>query len=182
MGSINQEQTLISYMRDIWKVSALTLLLQVGTLCRCHDGLFFKVPALASDPLPTTLPSTSWKHTAERWSLQYLPWSSLFMVGKAQKLHGVRSGMYGGCSNGVPLIHFFQAKHQNQFKSQPMQFLGFFNREKGAMRQEILKLSTVCSMFSRSGWNILRSALLDKGGTSKKRPSVHLHKSSDSEY
>jgi hypothetical protein len=104
------------------------------------------------------------------------------MVGKAQKLHGVRSGKYGGCSNGVPLIHFFQAKHQNQFKSQPMQFLGFFNREKGAMRQEILKLSTVCSMFSRSGWNILRSALLDKGGTSKKRPSVHLHKSSDSEY
>jgi hypothetical protein len=26
------------------------------------------------------------------------------MVGKVQKLHGVRSGLYGGCSNGVPPI------------------------------------------------------------------------------
>jgi hypothetical protein len=26
------------------------------------------------------------------------------MVGKAQKSHGARSGLYGGCSNGVPLI------------------------------------------------------------------------------
>jgi hypothetical protein len=25
------------------------------------------------------------------------------MVGKVQKLHGVRSGLYGGCSNGVTL-------------------------------------------------------------------------------
>jgi hypothetical protein len=30
------------------------------------------------------------------------------MVGKAQKSHGARSGLYGGCSNGVPPIHFFQ--------------------------------------------------------------------------
>jgi hypothetical protein len=29
------------------------------------------------------------------------------MVWKAQKSHGVRSGLYGGCSNGVPQIHFF---------------------------------------------------------------------------
>jgi hypothetical protein len=26
----------------------------------------------------------------------------LFMAGKAQKSHGVRSGLYGGCSNRVP--------------------------------------------------------------------------------
>jgi hypothetical protein len=26
------------------------------------------------------------------------------MVGKAQKSHGARSGLYGGCSNGVPPI------------------------------------------------------------------------------
>jgi len=34
----------------------------------------------------------------------------------------------------------------------------------------------VCSMFSRSRWSIVRSASLSKGGTSKKRPSLHLHK------
>jgi hypothetical protein len=36
---------------------------------------------------------------------------------------------------------------------------------------------TVCSTFSRSGWSVVSSASLAKGGTSKKRPSTpHLHK------
>jgi hypothetical protein len=53
------------------------------------------------------------KRAADRWSLRnVLPWSFLFMVGKAQKSHGVRSGLYGGCSKEVPLIHFFQAEHR----------------------------------------------------------------------
>jgi hypothetical protein len=30
--------------------------------------------------------------------------------------------------------------------------------------------------FSRSGWSVARSASLAKGGTTKKRPSPHLHK------
>jgi hypothetical protein len=34
----------------------------------------------------------------------------------------------------------------------------------------------VCSIFLRSGWSIVRSASLAKGGTLKKRPSLHLHK------
>jgi hypothetical protein len=32
-----------------------------------------------------------------------------------------------------------------------------------------------CSTFSRSGWSVVRSASLAKGGTSKTRPSPHLH-------
>jgi hypothetical protein len=32
------------------------------------------------------------------------------------------------------------------------------------------------SMFSRSGWSVVRSVSLAKGGTSKKRPSPHIHK------
>jgi hypothetical protein len=47
------------------------------------------------------------------------------MVGKAQKSHGARSGLYGGCSNGVPLIHFFQAEHKIQFISRSIRFIGF---------------------------------------------------------
>jgi hypothetical protein len=35
---------------------------------------------------------------------------------------------------------------------------------------------TVCSTFSRSWWSVVRSVSLAKGGTSKKRPSPHLHK------
>jgi hypothetical protein len=39
----------------VCKVRGLTLLLRVGTLWRCGDGLFFEVPPLASDALFTTL-------------------------------------------------------------------------------------------------------------------------------
>jgi hypothetical protein len=39
----------------VWKVRGITLLLRVGTLWRCGDGLFFEVPPLASDALLTTL-------------------------------------------------------------------------------------------------------------------------------
>jgi hypothetical protein len=122
-------------------------------------------------------PPTYRKRAADRWSLwNFLPRSSLFMVGKSKKSHGTRSELYGGCSNGVPLINFFQAEHRIQFRSHPMQFLGPSNHEKRAPRQEISKWSTVCSTFSISGWSVVRSASLAKGGTSKKRRSPHLHK------
>jgi hypothetical protein len=44
-----------SFTRAVCKVRAPTLLLRVGTLWRCGDGLFFEVPLLASDALLTTL-------------------------------------------------------------------------------------------------------------------------------
>jgi hypothetical protein len=46
---------IIQYTRAVWKVCGLTLLLRVGTLRGCSDGLFFEVPPLASDALLTTL-------------------------------------------------------------------------------------------------------------------------------
>jgi hypothetical protein len=50
---------------------------------------------------------TSRKRAADRLSFRnFLLRSSLFMNGKAQKSHGTRSELYGGCSNGVPPIHF----------------------------------------------------------------------------
>jgi hypothetical protein len=122
-------------------------------------------------------PPTSWKHAADHWLLQnFLPQSSLFMVRKAQKSNGVRSGLYGGCSDGVPPINFFQAESRIQFRSRSMWFMDFSNHEKGALRQEISKWSMVCSTFSRSGRSVVRSASLAKGGTLKKRPLLHLHK------
>jgi hypothetical protein len=41
------------------------------------------------------------------------------MVVKAQKSHEARSGLYGGCSNGVQPIHFFQAEYGIQFRTSP---------------------------------------------------------------
>jgi hypothetical protein len=81
----------------------------------CGDGLFFEVPPLASDALPTTLhPLLEDVLQTICRKLQEEPWSSLFMVGKAKKSHGARSGLYGGCSNGVSPIHFYQAEHRIQ--------------------------------------------------------------------
>jgi hypothetical protein len=137
----------------------------------------FRSTSLGKRRTSYNAPPTSRKRAADRRSLRnFLPRSSLFMVGKAQKSHGARSELYGGCSNGVPPIHFFQAEHRIQFRSHRTQFLGFSNHGKGAPRQEISKWSTVCSTFSRSGWSVVRSASLAKGGTSKKRPSLYLHK------
>jgi hypothetical protein len=101
------EQQLTSvyqFTRAVWKVRGLALLLRVGTSWRCGDGLFFKVP-LGKRCTSYNAPPTSRKRAADRWSLRnFLPRNSLFVVGKAQKSHGVRSWLYGGCSNGVPPI------------------------------------------------------------------------------
>jgi hypothetical protein len=139
----------------------------VGTLWRCGDGLVSQVPPLGSDALHTTLHPLleNVLQTVDHFEISCLG-GSLFMVGKAQKSHEARSGLYGGCSNGVPPVHFFQAEHRIQFRSRPMRFLVFSNHENGAQRQEISKWSTVCSTFLRSGWSVVRSASLAKGGTS----------------
>jgi hypothetical protein len=98
------------------------------------------------------------------------------MVGKAQKSNGVRCELnYLFSLEKVGLWNPIRTS-AIQSRSHPVQFLGFSNHENAASRQDILKLSTVCSTFSRSGWSIVRSASLAKGGTSKKRPSPHLHK------
>jgi hypothetical protein len=107
---------------------------------------------------------------------KFLASEPLFMVGKAQKSHGTRSEL-----NSV--FDLEKVDRWNpirtspiQSRSRPMRFLGFSNHEKGAPRQEISKWSMVCSTFSKSGWSVVRSASLAKGCTSKKRPSMHLHK------
>jgi hypothetical protein len=44
------------------------------------------------------------------------------------------SGLYGGCSYGIPPIHFFKAEHRIQFRSRPMQFLDFSNQASSEAR------------------------------------------------
>jgi hypothetical protein len=122
-------------------------------------------------------PPTSRKRAADRWSLgNFLPRSSLFMVGKAQKSHGARYEL--NSVFGLEKVDRWNSIRTSaiQSRSRPMRFLGFSNHEKEAARQEISKWSTVCSTFSRSGWSVVRCASLAKRGTSKKRPSPHLHK------
>jgi hypothetical protein len=107
---------------------------------------------------------------------KFLLRSSLFMIVKAQKSHGARSEL--NSVFGLKEVYRWNLITRSAIQSRyrPMRFLGFSSPEKGAPRQEISKWPTVCSTFSRSGWSLIRSASLAKGGTSKKRPSSHLHK------
>jgi hypothetical protein len=87
------------------------------------------------------------------------------MVGKAQKSHGARYEL--NSMFGLEKLDRWNPIRTStiQSRSRPMRFLGFSNHEKGAPRQEISKRLTVCNTFSRSGWSIVRSASLAKGGT-----------------
>jgi hypothetical protein len=166
----------LKYTRGVWKVRGLTLF-RVGTLWRRGDDLFFEALPLATDALLTTLHPLleNVLQTVDNFEISCLG-TPFFMFEKAHKSHGTKSGLYGGCSNGVLPIHFFQVEHRIQFRSRPVPFLGFSNHENGVPRQEISMWLTVCSTFSRSGWSVVRRVSLAKGGTSKKRPSPHLHK------
>jgi hypothetical protein len=148
------------FTRAVWRVRRLTSLLRVGTLWRCGDGLFSEVPPLASDVILTTL------HLLLENVLQTVDYFEISCLGapfswleKPRNCMGARSELYGGCFNGVPLIHFLQTGHRIQFRSRPVRFLGFSNHENGAPRQEISRRSTVCSTFSRSGWSVVSSSL-----------------------
>jgi hypothetical protein len=115
-------------------------------------------------------PPTSRKRAADRWSLRnLLPRRSLFMVGKAQKSHAARSGLYGGCYSGVPPISESPsiATFQSRNADAPLRLLR--HPKKGSFK-------TTITPFSRRGWSVVRSASLALAGTSKKRPSPHLHK------
>jgi phage/plasmid primase-like uncharacterized protein len=57
------------------------------------------------------------------------------MVEKAQKSHGARFGLYGGCSDGVPSVHFFQAEDRIQFRSRSHAISGLFQPRKGRKLQ-----------------------------------------------
>jgi hypothetical protein len=96
---------------------------------------FFEEPPLESKALLTTL------HPLLKNVLQIINHSEICLgapvswLEKPRNHMGARYGLYGRYSNEVPLIHFIQAEHRIQFRSHPMQFLGFSNHEKGAPRQ-----------------------------------------------
>jgi hypothetical protein len=164
-------------MRTVCKVRGLTLLLRAGTLWRCGDGLFFEVPPLASDALLTKL------HPFLEDVLQTVDNFEISGLGVPfSRLEKVRNRMGERCELnsvfGLEKVDRCNPIRPSTLQSRyrPMRFLGFSNQEKGAPRQEISKWSPVCSTFSRCRWSVVRSASLAKGGTSKKRPSPHLHK------
>jgi hypothetical protein len=110
---------------------------------------------ITSKFLASELPFHGWKSLEIAWGEIWIEFC--FRLGKVDRWNPIRTSAI-------------------QSRSRSMRFMGFSNHEKGAPRQEISKWSTVCSTFTKSGWSVVRSALLDKGSASKKRPSLLLHK------
>jgi hypothetical protein len=89
------------------------------------DGLFFKVPPLASEVLITIHPLLeNVLHTVDHFEISCLraPFSWLE---KPRNGMGARSGLYGRCSNEVPPTHF--SKLNKEFNSDlvPYNFWAF---------------------------------------------------------
>jgi hypothetical protein len=146
------------------------LVLRVGSLWRCGDGLFFEVPPSVNDAFLTTLHPLleNVMQTVDHFKISCLgaPFSRLEKPNELNSVFGLEK---------VDRWNHIRTS-AIQSRSRSMRFLGSSNHEKRAPRQVISKWSTVCSTFSRSGWSVVRSALLAKGVTSKKRPSPRLHK------
>jgi hypothetical protein len=116
----------------VCKVDGLTLLIRVGTLWRCGDGLFFEIPPLASDALLTTLHPLleNMLQTVEHFEISCLgaPFSRL------EKSRN-RMGRDLDCMVGV-LMGFhhplFPSRTQNSVQISPHVIYGFFQPWKGS--------------------------------------------------
>jgi hypothetical protein len=88
---------------------------------------------------------------------------------KPRNRMGARSGLYGGCPNRVTPISVSASITNIQSRNADAQLRLLRHPKKGSFK-------TTVTPFSRSEWSVVRSASLAKGGTSKERPSPHLHK------
>jgi hypothetical protein len=104
----------VPYTKAVRKVRGLILLLRVGTLWRCGEGLLFEVPSLASDVLLTTLHPLleNVLQTVDHFEMSCLgaPFSWL----EAQKSYGTRSDLNSVSGlekwkGGTPLEHLLHS-------------------------------------------------------------------------
>jgi hypothetical protein len=85
-----------------------------------------------------------------------------------------------GCMEGV-LMGFHRStfsKPNTEFNSYLAQcdFWAFPTTKREFQDEKFRSDQRSAARFARSGWSVVRSASLAKGGISKKRPSPHLHK------
>jgi hypothetical protein len=98
--------------RAILKVRAITLLLGVGTLWRCGDGLFFEITPLTSDALLTTLHPLleNVLQTVDHFEIACLFGAPFSWLEKSRNLMGARSELNSVFGlekwiGGIPLEH-----------------------------------------------------------------------------
>jgi hypothetical protein len=146
-------------------------------LWRCSDGLFFEVPLLASDALLTTLHPflENVLQTVDHFEISCLgaPFSWLE---KPRNRMGRDQNCMADVLMGFHLSIF--SKPNTEFNSDlaPCDFWAFPTMKRVLPGKKFRSDQRSAARFARSGWSVVRSASLVNGGTSKKRPSPHLHK------
>jgi len=85
---------------------------------------------------------------------------------------GVRSGLYGGCSNGIPPISVSTSIATFQLHNANTPLRLHHHPKKYSFKMTV-------TLFSRSRWSVI-SASLAKGGTSKKKATVTIPPQSES--
>jgi hypothetical protein len=143
-------------MRAVWKVRGFTFLLRVGLRGGAVTVSFSKyLPWQAMHFLQCSIRfsktccrmfAASFRRIVEQ--AVFLPRSSLFMVGKARKSQGARSGLHrlDGWVVGF-LIHFFQTEHRIQSRNAdapPRKYL--LPHPKNSSFQTTITLTTVRGM------------------------------------
>jgi hypothetical protein len=159
------------HTRAVCKVRGLTLLLE-SELCEgaVTVSFFFEVPPLVSDALLENPLQTVCRKLQEDSGTGGFDLGAPFSwLGKPRNRMGARSGLYGGCSDGAPPISVSAsiATFQLGNADAPLKLLYHPNVD---------SFKRTVTQFSRNGWSVVRSPSLAKRGTSKKRPSPHLHK------
>jgi hypothetical protein len=150
------------YTRAVCKFRGRTLLLRVGTLWRCGNGLFFEVPPLVSDALLTTL------HPLLENVLQIVNHFEISCLGAPfswlEKPRN-RMGRYLDCMVDVQM-----GFHRSTFSKPNMEFnLDLDSCDPWAFpttKMELRVKKFRSSTFSRSGSNVVISASLAKRRTS----------------
>jgi hypothetical protein len=164
-------------MRAICKVRGFTLLLWVGTLWRCSDGPFFKVPPLESNALLTMLHPLleNVLQTVDHFKISCLrasfSWLEKPRYHMGRDLNWILCLAWKRWISGTPLEHLPYSPDLA-----PCDFWAFPTMKREIWGKKFPSDQWSCSTFLRSGWSIVRSASLAKGGTLKKRQSLHLHK------
>jgi hypothetical protein len=156
-----------------FEVRRLALLLRVGNLWRCGDGLF-RNTSLGKRCTSYNAPPTSRNRTADRWSLRnFLPRSSLSWLEKPKNRMRRDLDCMADVLMGFHWSTF--SKPNTEFDSDlvPCDFWAFptMKRELWGRNFEVIN-----GLQQGSGWSVVRSTSLAERGTSKKRPSPHLHK------
>jgi hypothetical protein len=168
-------------MNAICKVCGLTLLLQVRTMWRCSDSLFFKVPPLASNALLTTLHQLleNMLQTVDHFEISCLkaPFSWLEKPRNCMGwgVNWILCLAWKNQISGIPLEYPPYSPGLA-----PCNFWAFPTMKRELWGKKFWS-DQVCKTFSRNGGNVVRSASLAKEGTWKKETITAPPQSSNSE-